>query len=324
VKKVAGAIILIIICSMFSACTIGNVEFVFNEEVKKECLFTLGEYSDCTKEELAVYFLLAKGEYEEVFGTEVWQMRIDGISMTDFVKNNILTKALEDKTMSALAKFKGLVLSEEEIQDIKDAAEELYASYSGYSDENRIMASDIEKVFTDMRLAKLAFDYITKDVNTEISDAEAKVIEVQYIKCGLNGRDYSETLELMEEIHTLLCENDFDKIVSKYDDRTENAVIDVRKGDMVQITSDGEKLENKLFSLSTGDISDIIVVNDAMYIFKSIDDYNPDKTEENKSVILEERKKGIMQKEYDSFIDGMEYVFDEEMWENLHFEEYLE
>ncbi len=324
-KRATCAILLMIICSLVSACTIGNVNIVFEEEQEEAVLFSLGEYGECTEAEMVVYFLLAKTEYEEVFGEDVWQLQIDDISMEDFVKNNILTQALEEKSMSALAELKGLVLTEEEAKEVKRAAEELHDSFfKGKVDESSIEVKDIESVLTDKRLSEMAFEYITKDVDSEISDAEAKVITVQYIKCDLQGKVYSEVIKLMEEIHSLLITGNFDTVSARYEAQTESATIDVCKGEILNMTSDGEALESKLFALADGELSEVITVgNEALYIFKSVNDYDPDKTEDNKAVILNNRKNAIMQKEYEAFIESVEYTFDEEMWESLHFDEYM-
>ncbi len=324
-KRATCAILLMIIFSLVSACTIGDYKIVFEEE-KEEVLFSLGEYAKCTREEMLVYFLLAKSEYEDVFGDDVWNMQIDDVPMEDYVKNNILTKALQEKSMSALAELKGLTLTDEETEDIKKSAEELYDSFLlEKANEITITVSNIETVLKCKRLSEMAFDYITKDVDTEISDAEAKVIVVQYIKCDLQEKVYTEVIELMEEIHDLLLEKDFDTVAASYEEQTESGTMDVCKGEMQQVTRDREVLESKVFALSDGELSDVITVdNDAVYIFKSVEDYDPDKTEDNKTVILEKRKNDILQKEYDTFIESVEYVIDKEMWENLHFDEYLD
>ena len=93
---------------------------------------------------------------------------------------------------------------------------------------------------------------------------------------------------------------------------------------MLEVASDGEVLEDKLFKLNDGELSEVISVGDeAIYIFKSVKDYDEDKTEDNKAVILEKRKNDIMKLEYDMFIESVEYSFNEEMWENLHFDEWV-
>lgn len=327
-KRATCAILLMIICSsccFVSACTIGNVNIVFGEEAKEELVFSFGEHGGCTREEMIVYFILARSEYEEVFGREVWGMKIDDMSMEEFVKNNILARALEEKCMSALAKLKGLSLDEAETNGIEADAQKVYNTFfKGKAGEISIAPEDVVSVLTDARLAELAFEHITRDVDTEISDAEAKVITVQYIKCDLNGKYYAEALELMEEIHELLAESRFDTVAARYADKTVSGTVDICKNEKLEITRDGGVLENKLFELTDGELSEVIAVGDeAIYIFKSVEDYDPDKTEDNKAVILKKRKNDIMQKEYDAFIDSIDYTFDEAVWENLHFDEWL-
>ena len=96
-KRTACAVLLMIMCCFISACTIGNVDIVFEEEAKEELIFSLGEYGRCTKEEMTVYFLLARSDYEEVFGEAVWDMKIGGMPMEEFVKNNIFPRHLRKR-----------------------------------------------------------------------------------------------------------------------------------------------------------------------------------------------------------------------------------
>lgn len=326
-RTVCVAVLLMIMCSLASACTVGNVSIVFEKEAKEEVLFSLGSsHKRCTREEMIVYFLLSKADYEDVFGEEVWSMKIDGITMENFVKNNILTQALEEKSMSALAGLKGLALTEDDEKAIESNAVALYDKFFGDSTALAGVAyEDILSVLTDKRLAELAFDYITKSAaDTEISDAEAKVITVKYLKYNLQNNDYEDVLGFMETVYEQLAGSKFDSVAARYADKTVSGEMDVSRGRFKDVlANDRESLEDKLFRLSDGELSDIITIDgDAVYIFESVEDYDPDKTADNKALILEKRKSDIMMKEYNDFIGSIEYTFNEEMWEALELKEW--
>ena len=188
--------IVLILTIFFSGCTIGNTQFVFGEAVNREIVFDMGSYGDCDRQKATVYLLIAKAEYEEIFGENVWQMQIEGMSMEEFVKNNTLSELLQRESMSALAENEGIELSEKQHESISDAADELYESIDvAKLAKYDITKQDIEDVFRAYVLSELVYDEIASMVNTEISDSEAKVITVRYIKVDESFKHESMTVE---------------------------------------------------------------------------------------------------------------------------------
>lgn len=295
IKLVLTTVLLIIV--LFSGCTIGNTRFVFGEAVNREIVFDMGSYGDCDKQKAMVYLLIAKAEYEKIFGDDVWQMQIENMSMEEFVKNNTLSELLQRESMSALAENEGIELSEEQLKVLSDATDELYESI----DENLlegigITKQDIEGVFRARLLSGLIFDEIAATVNTEISDSEAKVITVQYVRLD----------ESYESDDTTFAE------LFSGDEVTE---ADICRGELEEKL--GKEAETMVFALEEGEISDIITVGNESFLFKSVSAYDADKTEKNKTVMLEQRRQDAFMTAYREFMDSTEYKTNDKVWDTL-------
>ena len=253
-------------------------------------------YGDCDIQKATVYLLIAKAEYEEIFGDNVWQMQIEDLSMEEFVKNNTLSELLQRESMSALAENEGIELSKEQHENILAAADELYKSVDATKlAKFDITKQDIEDVFRAYVLSELVYDEIASGVNTEISDSEAKVITVRYVKSD----DFGQESVTVEELFS----------------QTDVVETDVCRGELA--TTLGSKAEDIVFSLEEGEISDILTVGDEQYIFKSVSAYDAYKTEKNKEVMLNQRKRDAFLAKYKEFMDSTEYKTNNKVWDTL-------
>lgn len=286
-------------------CTIGNTKFVFGELIEQEIILDMGEYGKCDKQKAYVYLLVAKDEYEEIFGETVWEMEVEGLTMEEYVKNNTLAELLQRESMSALAVYRGIELSEKEIDDVSDKTEEFYQNTDKKVLDNLgITKQHIEAVFIAQALSELVFESISGTVNTQISDSEAKVITVQYVKFP-KGTDVDYDAGALE---------DLDSFATNFVD-AEVTEVDFCRGEVAKLF--GEDAENIVFALENGAISSILTIDGYNYIFKSVNDYDEDKTRENKKVMLEERKRQTFLLEYDEFMQASEYVIDKELWDEI-------
>jgi len=295
IKLILPTVLLITV--LFSGCTIGNTRFVFGEAVNREIVFDMGSYGDCDKQKATVYLLIAKAEYEKIFGADVWQMQIEDMSMEEFVKNNTLSELLQRESMSALAENEGIELSAEQLKAISDATDELYDSVDEKVLEKlSITKQDIQGVFRARLLSGLIFDAIAATVNTEISDSEAKVITVLYAKL-----DESYDPDDMN----------FTELFSG----TEVTEADICRGELE--AKMGKEAETMVFALEEGKISDIITIGNERFIFKSVSAYDAEKTEKNKTVMLEQRRQDAFTAAYKEFMDSTEYKTNDKVWNTL-------
>ena len=191
-------------CSHFE-----NTEFVLTTGLTENQLFKVGS-SVCTLPEAMIYVMDYQRQYESVYGVEMWEHDFGGITLEEYVKNIIVSQLAAMKAVTLLAEEYEVTLTEAETDHVKKAAEEYYTSmgsdmvkYMGLKEEH------VESLYHDHVLSRKVYQEITKDVNTEVSDDEARIITVWQIH--LDTRESAE--EILEK---LAQEKEFMTLASAY------------------------------------------------------------------------------------------------------------
>lgn len=218
-------------CWLLTACGDGS-KIVFTKGLGKDEVFRIGD-SVCTVPEMMVYLINTRNQYENVYGSQVWKITVDGITLEENVKETVLAKIAQIKTMYLLAKSRGAVLEEGEDRRVKAAAAEYYGSLN--DEEKELMGSDadiIEKLYREYALADKIYQSIIRDVNPEISDDEARTITVQQIVLRTKAADAEDGTAAISEaekaaVYERACdirdmavdgEHDFVDLASRYSD----------------------------------------------------------------------------------------------------------
>ena len=118
VRKAFTVALSAILClSCFTACgkdeNKSGTRVVFTTGFGKDEVFRI-EDATCTKGELMVYLTTTQNQYEDVYGTEIWNVSLDDVTLEENVKDTVLAKAAQIKTMYLLAKEKDIALEEAE------------------------------------------------------------------------------------------------------------------------------------------------------------------------------------------------------------------
>lgn len=144
-------------------------------------VFRIGNVS-CGLKEAKVYLVNYQNIYGTAYGLDLWQHDFGDSSLENYVKNITMQELAQVVCLDQLAKEKEMELSEEEKEKIAQAAEEYFASlteeeiaYMGVS------GSDIKEYYEHYALAQKVYHSLTKAVNEEVSDDEARVMEIMQI-----------------------------------------------------------------------------------------------------------------------------------------------
>ena len=164
----------------------------------------------CTLPEAMIYVMDYQRQYESVYGVEMWSHDFGGITLEEYVKNVIVSQLASMKAVTLLAEDYEVKLTEEETQRVKDAAGEYFGTLSSEAVKYmNLKQEDVEHLYRDHLLSEKVYREITKDVNTEVSDDEARIITVQQIRV--------DTLEDAERIQEKLSEGtEFLTLASTY------------------------------------------------------------------------------------------------------------
>ena len=99
-----------------------GTKVVFTTGFGKNEVFRIGDES-CSKAEIMIYLTTIQNQYANVYGTEIWNTSLNGVTLEDNVKETVLARIAQIKTMYLLAKEKEVTLDEAEEAKVVQAAQ---------------------------------------------------------------------------------------------------------------------------------------------------------------------------------------------------------
>lgn len=321
-KKILSVLITAVILT--TGC--GSLNVKLTTGLSKDQLFKING-SPFSVNEAKLYLTTEKNVCENSFGEDVFDKKIGDTTFKDYIKQNIKDKCAKIKTLNLLAQKRKLELSTDEQDRAKRAGDSYYNSLGKVDkDYLKVTKEDVINAYKEYLLANKVYDDVVKDVNPEISDADAKVIKVVSIykktfTMDSEGKrtDYSEDekQKAENEINDLLSQvndgADFESLASENTD-ADKTEYQFGRGEMIQ------EFEDAAFSLKTGEISSVIKTDEGYYIIKCINDYLENETQTNKAKMVDEAKKEAFNKVYDPFVSGLSSEFNDKVWDEITIE----
>ena len=323
--RVFGLILAFLLClASLTACS--NARVVFTTGFGEDEVFRI-DSAVCTLPELMIYLTNTQNQYEDVYGPEVWNVSLNGVTLEENVKEMVLAKIAQIKTMYLLAESKDVELTEEEQVLVEQAAQEYFQSLN--ATEVELLGADLDTVlrlYREYALANKVYQYIIQDINPEISDDEARTITVQhillrtYVVDGAGSR-VAYTDALKEHVYKRACdirelavsgEQSFLDLASRYSEDT-TVTYSFGKGEM------DEAFEAAAFDLETDEISQVVETESGYHIIKCINTFDREQTDANKLVIVEERRREVFGQEYDAFVEKLNRGINEKLWQQVSF-----
>ena len=257
-----------------------------------------------------------RNRYQNVFGPELWSLPISGQQEENYGEyfTARMKEFLQDvKTLDLLAEEKGIVVTSTEMESIRRASTEFY---NALSEEDRSFmgnctVKDVTDIYVNYFLACKTAEYLLSNINSEVSDAEAKVISIQQIVVS-----DEESAKKLHESVTASGAN-FSYFARQF---SENPEIDrtlYRK-------EEEDAYYQAAFSLEDGQISDVISQDGKFYIIKCVDSYDEKATEERKKRLEEAIRSGAFRRSYDSYAEQHIVRFREDFWKKIDLQKYPE
>ncbi len=308
-RGAAALLAAIVLAGSLTGCgTLSNTKIVLTTGLTGDQLFKVGK-SVCTLPEAMIYVMDYKQQYENAYGVEMWEHDFGGVTLEEYVKDTIVAQLASIKAVTLLAKENNVTLSDAEKEKISRAAEEYY---SALTDEQKkymkVEKSDVEDLYTAHVLSKKVYTEITKDVNTEVSDDEARIITIQQIRL--------DSLDNAESVKARLDEGkDFGTVAAAYN-RDSQTTVTLGRGEKEAA------YEEAAFSLENDQISDVIETTDGYYILKCVNNFDRDATEANKITMVEKRRDEEFTEAYETLMADTPSEFNRHKWSKVHFADY--
>ncbi len=322
-KRFGYKSIIIALVAMCSICMTGcgedglfskDTKIVLTTGFKEDEIFRIEKIS-CMKPEMMVYLMNVKNQYEETFGSKLWECSYGEESIADNIKENVLAQMTKVKTMNLLAKEFDVVLTEDEIGKASKAAAEYYGTLT--KEETAVLGVDedmLSQMYQEYALANKVYHYLIADINPEISDDEARTITVQHILIKTaSTTDKTQAYERIKEAYErAVAGEEFALLMAEYSEDTATEY-SFGKGTTETV------FEKAAFNLATGEISQIVETSAGYHIIKCISTFDKEETDRNKIKIIEQRRKEVFNEEYTNFTQKLTGNINQELWDSVSF-----
>ena len=142
-----------------------NTKVVLTTGFAKDEIFRIESIS-CTLPEIMVYLTNTQNQYERVYGPEIWQANVEGITLEQNIKDTALARIAQIKSMNLLAAEHGVELTAQEKGYAAAAAKEYYGSLNDTERELMGVSEElIERLYAEYGLANKVYHFIIRDIN---------------------------------------------------------------------------------------------------------------------------------------------------------------
>ena len=298
--------VFLLLALQLAGCQLGDTQVMVSAGFSDNDVFKI-KNEVCTLPEARVVMTNYQNMYATMYGIDLWKHKFGSNDLENYVKDLTISRLAQIMAMDFLAEEKDISLSKEETGKIQEAAEEYYNSLNDTEKEYmHVKQGDIEILYKRYGLANKLYTHLTQGVDDEVSDDEARVMEAQQI--------FVTSKEKAKEVAGQLKEGtDFLSVANIYNEASEIEVTFGRN----DVAPEVEKVA---FSLENDQVSRRIKTDKGFYFLKCINHYNQEKTDDNKSVILEKRRKEAFDDVYMEFLDTLSSEFNEQVWEQVKVE----
>ena len=326
-KQFSGLLAAVLISlTVFTGCAEnadGDTKIVLTTGFDKDEVFRI-EKSSCRLPEIMLYLVNMQSQYENTFGSQIWDATYENKSLSDNVKDTVLARVAQIKTMNLMAAQKEITLSDTELEKANQAGTEYFQALSSQEIQD-IGATEAltQETYREYALANKVYEALIADINPEISDDEARIITIQQIllktyyvdaqgnKIAYDDAKKEEIYEKAKEAQKKAAEGaDFSTLISEYSD-DDTGDYSFGKG-----TYDAA-FENAAFNLGTDEISGVVETKYGYHIMKCISTFDKDETDANKVKILEERRKEVFNEEYSGFVESLTRNLNDDLWNTV-------
>ena len=331
-KKHINRILALALTLVMASAALAGCGMNSKSEQSKTLLFSY-DGSDVYLDEAWVYAKIAQTGYESqyasTFGESMWSMTIaqDGegkpVTMENMVKQNVIEQIKQVKVLNKKAEELKISLTDEE----KEMAEKNAKAFAGEPEGKAIFNETgadqdlMQKIYEENALASKVQQEVVKDVDTEVSDEEARQTSVYKLVFATSEAD-PETGEAKPM-------SDAKKAEQKK--KAEKAYKELKAGKTIEELAEtykiqdqakeiygkgqsmgGKDFEKAIESMKDGETSKILETEEGYVIAKLIALTDKDATMQQKENIVSGRQSEAYQKQYQEWTKDLEEKWDYE------------
>lgn len=299
-SRIKAIAVILCVTALLSGCQIGDRDIIVTAALNGKQVFKINK-DTCTLKEARVYLTNYQNIYGTAYGVDLRKHNFGDDSFANYVKDITLGDLTKIYCMYQIAQQQEMELTAEEKEKVCNAAKEYYTSLSGeeisYLD---VSEQDINEYYTRYALAKKLYNSLVNGVNEEVSDDEARVMEIMQIYVTDKNKASEVQVKLRDGEDFATIANNYNELPSIY----------------VTISRDEvpPEVEEVAFAMDNNEISKMIKGENGYYFIKCLNKYNIELTEANKSNIVEKREQQAFDGVYDTFVSSIHSSLNEELW----------
>lgn len=343
INRVLTAILTFVMAvACLTGCSLGSTS-----EQSKTLLFSY-DGSDVYLDEAWVYAKIAQTGYESqyaaTFGDSMWSMPIgqdnDGkpVTMEDMVKQNVIAQIKQVKVLNKKAKELKVTLTEEEKETAKKNAKTFADAAEGKAIFKETGANQklMQKIYEENALASKVQQEVVKDVDTKVSEDEARQTTVYKLVFATTKTD-SKTGKVSDL-------SDTEKSAQK--EQAEKAYKEIQGGKTIEELAKlheleatanetygageakgGKAFEKAMAGLKDGEISEVLTTDEGYVVAKLVAYTDEAATAKKKESIVAGRQSEDYQKQYQEWTKALDEKWDyykdvdQKAWEKVAFAE---
>ncbi len=322
----------VLTAAVLSGCTSeknigGNVKLENGEIEENSIVIKVGGIGVKYSEVLGYCYLL-KEQYEDSFGSNIWDYKLDGgNTIGDDAKEEIINMITQLKVIGATAEEEEVSLTNDERDEALQKAEELLRTASSKDKEKyHLSLQGLSSIYEENALANKMFYIATDDADTEVSSEEARQVKIEFFQIMTKGTTKSGVIVSLDEKERRTARKRASELRSAAA-KTENflefaeANTEAEKVEMT-IGQDNTELDRSIvttaFSMKKGAISPVIGTGDGYYVLHCVDDNDEDATYARREAIIEERQTKMFKQKYKKWLGDYEVSISKSFWKIFH------
>ncbi len=265
--------------------------------------------ADYTQGQIMVIAATERNRYQNIYTSQLWQAEAnaEGSTFEEVLKEQMGRFLVELATVDQMAQEQGVELTSQEEDSLKSLAQEYYAGLTQEDlDYMNVSQDEVYELYRMYYRADKMVEEMTGEQNLEVSDAEAKVIEIQQIR--LDTREEAEEVLALAQAEGA----DFASLGARYS-------TDGQLTHSMEWSENMDALGEAAFALEQDAVSGIVEQDGGYYILKCVNAYDQEATAARKERLAQEKKSEVFGRIYEPYAAEHEVVLAEDAWETVDF-----
>ena len=167
--------------TLLTGCSIGGKEIVLDINTTNSHTVFSVDNMKCDKTEALIYLANYKNLYGTMYDVNLLETD-DASNVEKYIRDVTVDELTRIYCMVSIAKQKKITLTDKEKSSVSKAAKEYYDSLNEAEKKfTKADLSDIESAYEHYAIAQKLYNSLSKGVDTEVSDEDARVIHIQKI-----------------------------------------------------------------------------------------------------------------------------------------------